>query len=170
MLRSAEGAAVPPDGFDGSFDITQSGLNVTVPIIAIDGQVWAQLPLTSVWSEVDPADYGLPDPGTLLDPEQGVSQLLVLDPDPRELGQTRLEDEVLDTFAATLPGDELAGVLPIGDPSGDVAAELAIDPDTDELRILDLLGDFYDQGTPQEYRIVLDSYGEDVAILAPESG
>ena len=42
----------------------------------MDGTVYAQLPFTTGYSVVDPPTFGFGDPGALLDPDTGISQLL----------------------------------------------------------------------------------------------
>ena len=39
--------------------------------MAVDGKVYAQIPLTLGWSDVDPADYGAPDPAQLMQRRAG---------------------------------------------------------------------------------------------------
>ena len=33
-----------------------------MPVVAVDGKVYAQLPLTTGYQDIDPAEYGAPDP------------------------------------------------------------------------------------------------------------
>ena len=47
-----------------------------VEVVAADGKVFAQLPFTTEFVEVDPADYAAPDPAALMEPEGGLSSLL----------------------------------------------------------------------------------------------
>lgn len=170
VLKSAEGTVVGPDGFEGEFEIAQSGFGVTVPVVATDGTVWAQLPLSSSWTEVDPEAYGLPDPSAILDPDSGLSALLVLDSEPTADGQTRLGDEVLELITADVPGAELAEAIPVGAPTGDVSVEFGIETDSGELRLARLVGAFYGGSADQTYRLVLDDYGAEVVIEPPTDG
>lgn len=167
VLNGARGTVVPPDGFDGEFDVSQSGFDVTVPVISTGGTVWVQLPLTSSYTEVDPADFGVPDPGSLLDPDTGLSTLLVVDPDPTPAGQVRLGSEVLDVFDVDLPPAEIQSALPLGVAATDVDVSFGIDTESGELRQTTLTGDFYGAATDQEYQLVLDEYDADVAIEPP---
>ena len=52
------------------------GATLDLAVVSVDGTVYAQLPFTSTFSVVDPAAFGFGDPGALLDPETGISQLL----------------------------------------------------------------------------------------------
>ena len=45
------------------------------PVVAVDGAL-RPAPLAPGYQAFDPAEYGAPDPGLLLDPEEGVSPLL----------------------------------------------------------------------------------------------
>ena len=46
-----------------------AGQSVDVPVIAVDGKVYAQLPFTGgEWDTVNPKEYGAPDPADLSAP------------------------------------------------------------------------------------------------------
>ena len=53
-----------------------NGLDVDVPVVSVDGTVYAKLPFTRSFAEVNPADYGAPDPAQLMDPDTGLSTWL----------------------------------------------------------------------------------------------
>ena len=46
--------------YDGTLGVVTQLGSFSVPVKAVDGKVYAQIPLTPGWSEVDPADYGAP--------------------------------------------------------------------------------------------------------------
>ncbi|HSK26521.1 MAG TPA: LppX_LprAFG lipoprotein [Jiangellales bacterium] len=167
VLVSGSGVAAHPASFEGELRISQAGLAVTVPLVSIDGTVWAQLPLTPSYTVVDPGSFGVGDPGQLIDSQDGVSALLTADPDPVDLGDTRLGGDVLEEYEAQLPGELVGALLTIADPSATVTARFALDPATAELRRAVLTGPFYEGGAEQTYTLLLDGYGADADIRAP---
>jgi lipoprotein LprG len=166
VLVGADGVAAHPASFEGDLRISQDGIPVTVPLVSVDGEVWATLPFTSEFTAIDPADYGVGDPGRLIDPEAGVSGLLVADPSPEDAGEVRLGDEVLREVTAELPGDLVDDVLALADPAATVPARFAVEPESGELRRAVLTGPFY-AGGAQTYTLLLDGYGTTADIRAP---
>src|SRR5436190_15983141 len=58
----ASGTGTHAPAFDGSIKVVVNSLNVDVPVVAVDGAVYAKLPFTTKFAEIDPSDYGAPDP------------------------------------------------------------------------------------------------------------
>ena len=52
----------------------QTSIDISAKLIAVDGKVYAELPLVG-WQDIDPADYGAPDPAALMDTDSGISSL-----------------------------------------------------------------------------------------------
>ena len=71
-LKAADGVGTHAPAFEGTLTVVLAGTAFDVPVVAVDGTVYAQLPLTPGWSDVDPADYGAPDPAQLMSPDAGL--------------------------------------------------------------------------------------------------
>ncbi|CAN5207985.1 N/A [soil metagenome] len=167
VLLGGQGVIARPDAFEGEIQILLLGSQATINLISVDGTVYAQLPFQSGYSETDPDELGLRDPGTLIDPDTGLSQLLAAAEDPVLGEEVRVDGEVLRELSATLPGEVVGDLLANADPSQDVPATLAISADSGELRRAVLTGPFYEAETDSTFTIVLDEYGADVDITAP---
>lgn len=167
-LLAAEGYGTQdPAAFDGEIVVRFAGIEPTVPVVAVDGTVYAQVPLTTGWSEVDPAEYGAPDPAGLLDPDTGFSALLVETDGVEQGDQVRGGDDnrdILTTYSGTVPGESVAGIIPSAE--GDFEAAYTVS-DSDELRSMVLTGDFYGAGS-MTYTITFDDYGSTPTITAPQ--
>jgi lipoprotein LprG len=166
VVVGAEGVAVPPASFDGGVRIRAGALPVTVEIISIDGQLWAQLPMTDGYELIDAGELDFGDPGKLIDPDEGVSLLLRSGTEVTAGDQIRLDGDVYDQVHSVLPGDLVDAILALADPAAQVSATWAIDPDTGQLRQATLTGPFYDGGE-QTYTVRLDQYDEPAEINAP---
>ena len=83
-MQGASGTVTDAPAFDGTLTAVLSAGSFPVPIKAVDGKVYAQIPLTLGWSEVDPGDYGAPDPAQLLSADQGIPALLAATTDVQE--------------------------------------------------------------------------------------
>jgi lipoprotein LprG len=166
-IREATGVGVHPPAFDGSLTVVLSGTEFNVPVIAVDDTVYAQIPLTPGWSDVDPADYGAPDPARLMSPDAGFSALLPATEDLEEGESVRGgEDnrEVLTEFTGTAPDDAVRNILPGAE--GDFDATYTITADG-ELREAVLTGVFYPNTESMTYTIGFEDYGTEKKITAP---
>ena len=75
-IKSATGVGAHPAAFEGEFELSVNGLPATAEVIAVDGTTYAKNSLLLPdWTPIDPADYGAPDPATLMDPDGGFSGL-----------------------------------------------------------------------------------------------
>ena len=167
VLVGGEGDVARPASFSGVLTVTAVGSTIDVDVVSVDGTVYAQLPFTQGFSVVDPAQFGVGDPGALLDPETGISQLLTAAEDA-ELGEeARVDGEVVREVTAQLPGDLVEQVLTSEDPSERVSARMSIATDSGQLRRVELTGPFFTAGDDATYTIALSDFGADVEITAP---
>ena len=168
-LAGGEGDIARPASFDGTLSVLANGSALDLAVVSVDGTVYAQLPFTSAFSVIDPAQFGIGDPGALLDPDTGISQLLAGAEDAELADERRVDGEVVRELTASLPGDLVEQVLTSQDPSRPVEARLSVVPDSGELRRVELTGPFFttDDAT---YTLELSDPGADVDITAPPTG
>jgi LppX_LprAFG lipoprotein len=170
LLVGGEGDIARPASFDGTLNVRALGSTLDLEVVSVDGTVSAQLPFTSGFSVVDPAQFGFGDPGALLDPETGISQLFT-EATGAELGEERRVDgEVVREVTAELPGDLVERTLASQDPSQPVQARFSIATETGELRRAELTGPFFTAEDDATYTVELSDFGADVEITAPPSG
>jgi lipoprotein LprG len=166
-ISAAAGVGTHAPAFEGTLTALFAGQPIDVPVIALDGTVNVQLPLTPGWQDVDPADYGAPDPAQLLSTEDGLSSLLPAT-DGAEEGESvrggENNEEVLTEYTGTVPGDVVSNVIPSA--SGDFDATYTISAEG-ELRTAELTGVFYPDTEPMTYTLRLDDYGIEPDITAP---
>jgi lipoprotein LprG len=166
-ITKATGVGTHDPAFDGSITVELSGQPFDVPVVAVDGKVYAQLPLTPGWQDVDPTEYGAPDPAQLMSSDAGFSSLLSATTDVVEGDSVRGgadNNEILTEYTGSVPGDVVSNVIPSA--SGDFDAAYTISEDG-ELREATLTGVFYKGSDPMTYTIGFDDYGTDPEISAP---
>lgn len=166
-IKSASGVGTHPPAFEGSLTVVLSGTDFEVPVIAVDDVVHAQIPLTPGWSEVDPTEYGAPDPADLMSEDAGFSSLLPATTELEEGDSVRGgegNEEVLTLYTGTVPGDVVSNVIPGAE--GDFDATYSISAEG-ELREAVLTGVFYPDTEPMTYTIGFDDYGTEQEITAP---
>lgn len=169
LLVGGEGDLARPSSFDGTLKVRADGTTLDLEVVSVDGTVYAQLPFASSFGVIDPAQFGFGDPGALLDPDTGISQLLA-QAESAELGEERrVGGEVVREVTADLPGDLVEELLVSQDPSRPVEALMSIATETGELRRVELTGPFFttDDAT---FVLELSDFGADVDITAPPTG
>ncbi|HEY0949440.1 LppX_LprAFG lipoprotein [Nocardioides sp.] len=166
-VEKAEGVLTDAPAFDGKITVPLAGQAIEVPVIAVDGKVYAEVPFTSGWQDIDPAEYGAPDPAQLMSADNGFSTVLSATTDLEKGKSVRGgEDnsEVLTEYTGTVPGDVVANVIPSA--SGDFDATYTITDDGD-LRSAELTGVFYEDSDPMTYTVTFEAYGTEKDITAP---
>jgi lipoprotein LprG len=159
----ADGIATHQPAFEGDIDLLYSGFTGTVPVTAVGGVVCAVLPFTEDYVDVDPAEYGAPDPAALMDPDSGVSAWLTATTGLDEGAQVRDGADVLSTFAGTLGGSAVASAIPSADSSAEFDATFSVDDDG-RLRTASVTGPFY-KGKPElTYDVTFTEYGTEKDI------
>jgi len=166
-VQGATGTVTDAPAFDGTLTAVLSAGSFPIPITAVDGKVYAQIPLTFGWSEVNPADYGAPDPAQLLSSDQGIPAILAATTDVKKGGEVRGgkdNKEVLTTYTGNVPESAAAHLIPGA--TGDFTATYGITADG-ELRTAELTGTFYAGKPSMTYTMTVDDYGTSKDITAP---
>jgi hypothetical protein len=170
VLVAGEGDIARPASFDGTLEVHALGSALKLKVISVGGTVYAQLPFTTAYSVVDPAQFGFGDPGALLDPDTGISQLLAKAQSAKLGDEKRVGGEVVREVTAKLPGDLVERILTSKDPSTPVRATFSIVSKSGELRRAELTGPFYEAGKDATFTLELSDFGADVHITAPPTG
>lgn len=166
-LLGGEGVAARPDEFEGSLDVLFAGTTASVDVVSTGGTVYAKLPFASDFAVADPAQFGFADPGSFLDPDTGLSSLLLKTRDATATGERRVAGEVVTEVEASIPGAVIERLLTSADPSAPVDATFHVVKSTGELRQAVVTGPFFHKGTDSTFTITLDRYGEKTDIRAP---
>src|SRR3954465_14320787 len=114
-VSSAKGTLTDAPAFEGSLGVALSAGCFSVPVKAVDGKVYAQIPLTPGYSPVDPADYGAPDPAQLLTADQGIPSILAATTDAGQGDEIRGgtdNKEVLPTYTGTVSASAVSHLIP----------------------------------------------------------
>ena len=114
-IQKAVGVATDAPAFEGTLTVLLTGQAFEVPVIAVDDEVFAQIPLTPGWSPVDPEEYGAPDPAGFLSPDDGFAAILESATDLEEGESVRGgadNSEILTTYTGSVPGDVVDKVIP----------------------------------------------------------
>ncbi|CUR54759.1 conserved exported hypothetical protein [metagenome] len=166
-ISGAEGVATDAPAFDGTLTVVTGGNQFQVPVIAVDGKTWAQIPLTIGWSDVEPGDYGAPEPADLVNPDKGFSAMLAATTDLKAGKSVRGgadNDEILTEYTGVVPGDAMSAVIPSAAGTFWAVYQIA---DNGELREAELTGVFYEDTPKMTYTVTFENYGTTKEISAP---
>jgi lipoprotein LprG len=165
-IVSGSGDLARPGRIKGTFTVSIDGFPASVKVISEGGVFTAELPFSSRYIRTDPSRFGLEDPAEFMDPNAGLTRLLVIASDPKMGGPERLSGELLDQVDATVPG-KLIPVLPDLAPERPVELVALVNPKTFELRQVRLTGTFTSAKSDSTYFLTLTAYDEHVDITLP---
>lgn len=165
-LKSATGTGAHPPAFKGVVGLEVDNLSLDVPVVAIGRTVFAKLPFTVKYSEVDPTEYGAPNPAMLMDPEKGLSAWLTAAQDVTAGDPVREGDLVLTPYSGTLPGRVVADTIPSADPTGEFPVTFSL-ADDETLRSVEVSGPFYGDRGEVDYTVDFTDYGTNADIRRP---
>lgn len=166
-VLAASGTLTRQPAFEGTITAVLSGFSADVPVVVVDGDMYADIPLLpGGMVKIDPDDYGVPDPTALINTETGVSTWLTAVEDPEQSGTMRDGSRVLTTYGGSLPGSAVTPVLPTADEGGAFVAKFSIDADG-LLRVAEVTGPIYAGKDDVTYVVTFAEYGVDKQIVAP---
>lgn len=165
-VLEAKGVGTHAPAFEGKLTVVVNGLDVDVPVVSVDGKVYARLPFTVSFAEVNPADYGAPDPAQLMDPDKGLSSWLTEATGVKAGDRVREGKTVLSAYSGTLPGPVVDASIPSADEQGDFPVTFLIDEDG-QLRSVRISGPFYGSKGTVDYTVDVDDYGTEKDIEKP---
>lgn len=155
-----------PDAWKGSVDVLISGIRATVPIVAVNGKVYAKLPFTLGYNTINPAEYSAPDPAGFMSPDTGLSTLLTKLSGARNTGESRAGSEVVTSYAGTLPGTDVKPIIPSASASATYPTTVNINT-RHQVTSVSVKGPFFSGSGDVTYDLAVDDYGQDVKITAP---
>lgn len=166
-LISGEGDGSHAPAFKGTIGVRVAAAGtINVPIVAVDGLVWAKTPLSPKMAKVDPKQFGAPDPAQIFAKDGGFSSLLVATKSPKFGDKKRDGKDIVQTVTGTLPGAVIKKTLSFGEADQTYDAVYLITEDG-ELRSAKLTGEFYQGADDTSYTVEFTDYGQKVAISKP---
>ena len=166
-LIGADGVGTRAPAFDGTIKVRYAGFEPDVPVVAVDDDVYAKLPLSPAGPTSTPRSTAHPTRPQLMDPDTGFSSLLPATTDLEQGEQVRGgsdNSEVLTEYTGTVPGAAVENIIPTA--SGDFDVTYTV-TDDGELREVVLTGVFYPDAASMTYTIGFDDYGTSQDITAP---
>lgn len=152
--------------FQGQVTGVIDGASAGVEIIAIDDKTWMSF-FTKDFNPVDMKDLGAPNPAEFFRTGSGVDQILEHTEGATAGEKTRDGDTVLQEYTGTVPKADIERLFGLAE-GEDFDVTYGIEPDSGELRQVEITGDFYKE-SETTYTLELSDYGKDVEITKPSS-
>jgi len=166
-LINGEGDGSHAPAFKGTIGVRIAVAGtISVPIVAVDGLVWAKTPLNPKMTKIDPQQFGAPDPAQIFARDGGFSSLLMATQSPKFGAKKRDGKDIVQTVTGTLPGAAIKKTLSFGQADQTYDAVYLI-TDKGELRSAQLTGEFYHGTKDTSYTVEFSKYGEKVAVSKP---
>lgn len=167
LVISAEGSGtMEPAAFQGTITAKVQGIQADVPTVAVDDELYVQLPFTPGYISTTPEDLNVPDPARLFDPEEGIVSLLSVTEGAAFGEQRRQERDIVQEVTGTLPGQAIVDLLNVGDAEASFDVTYGLVEETWQVRTVSITGPFYPPAT-STYALTLDAYGEPVEVTKP---
>ncbi len=167
FITGGSGDMKRPASFQGTLHVEISGFEFSVAVVAVNNAFYAKLPTSSSFQVTNPADYGFGNPAQLLDPQHGLSHLLVICAHPVLGSDDRYNGEQLHEVSCSLPGAAVKALLTDAAPQQPVPSTFGIDVDNHQLRKVVLTGPFFSASQNSTFTVIIDNYGESIAITPP---
>src|SRR5690606_24676591 len=110
--------------------------------VAVDGKVYGKIPLTPKFAEINPSEYGAPNPADFADPNSGISTLLTKLTDTKKTGEERVGKDVVTTYSGNLDGALVAPIIPSASKSTAYKTVVGINK-AGQITTLKITGDFF---------------------------
>lgn len=165
-VLSATGVGTHQPGFQGTIKVVFAGLPTNVPVVAVNGKVWAQV--LGPWQVIDPAQYGAPDPAALMSKTSGVSSLLTSATGLDSGKQTRNGSSIVTTYQGTVPGSVVGKFIPIADHKAAFAVSFSL-TDDNHLSEATITGPFFAHAANLTYTVTMSTCANCKPVTPPTS-
>lgn len=156
-ILGANGTLTHQPAFKGTATIYLFGGGQTVDVTAVDGKV-----IASLLGEIDPDEFGAPDPADFADPNSGISALLLKITDIKGCeGKFAGKDKVAE-YTGTLAGTLVAPIIPSASDSDSYRTTVGLRSDG-TMATLQVSGAFFDADGDVTYDLTF-TQGESVTI------
>lgn len=165
-VLAATGYGTHQPGFKGSIKVVFAGLPTNVPVVAVDGKVWAQV--LGPWQVIDPAQYGAPNPASLMSKTNGLSSLLTSATGIDGGSQTREGNKIVTTYRGSVPGSVVARFIPVANAKVAFPVSFSL-TDDNHLTAATITGPFFAHAANVTYTVTMATCADCKPVTPPTS-
>jgi len=165
-VLSATGVGTHQPGFRGNIKVVFAGLPTNVPVVAVNGKVWAQV--LGPWQVIDPAQYGAPNPAALMSRTTGISSLLTSATGLDNGKQTRNGNTIVTTYQGSVAGSIVSKFIPVGDARATFTVTFSL-TDDNHLSQASITGPFFAHAGNVTYTVTMSACANCKPVRPPTS-
>jgi hypothetical protein len=166
-LVKAKAAMRLPSDSDTIYTVRQQDLQIGLEVVIAGGRVYLRPPFSPLAEVTGSAAAEIPDPAKLFDPITGLPAVIPAGRNAKYIAVDKVDDVDSHKVEATYSPDQVRGMLPQLNSSGDVDAVIWIGGSDHLIRKAILSGPFGDNGTASSVEVDMSGFNATVSIATP---
>jgi hypothetical protein len=166
-LVSAVASVRLPDTSDTAYTVRSGDTQIELEVVITDGKVFLRIPFTGLTQLTGQDAADIPDLAKLFDPDHGLPAVIPAGASPKYIGASTAGGVESHEVGATYTPVQIQGMLSQLASSGNVDAQIWIDPSDHLIRKAVLSGPFGDNGIASSVEVDLSDFNHAVTIPTP---
>jgi hypothetical protein len=166
-LVKARAVVKLPSDSDTTYTVRQQDLQIGLQVVISGGHVYLKLPLSPFYEVTGKAAADIPDVAKLFDATTGLPAVIPGGRNAKYLGVDKVDEVDSHKVEATYSADQVRGMLPQLNSSGDVDAVIWVGGSDHFIRKAILSGPFGDNGTASSVEVDMAGFNAAVSIATP---
>jgi len=166
-LVKAKAVVKLPSDSDTTYTVRQQDLQIGLEVVISGGRVYLHLPFSPFSEVTGKAAADIPDVAKLFDPTTGLPAVIPGGRNAKYLGVDKVDEVDSHKVEATYSADQVKGMLPQLNSSGDVDAIIWVGGSDHFIRKAILSGPFGDNGTASSVEVDMAGFNAAVSIATP---
>jgi LppX/LprAFG-like lipoprotein len=166
-LVKAKAVVKLPSDSDTTYTVRQQDLQIGLEVVISGGRVYLHLPFSPFSEVTGKAATDIPDVAKLFDPTTGLPAVIPGGRNAKYIGVDKVDEVDSHKVEATYSADQVRGMLPQLNSSGDVDAIIWVGGSDHFIRKAILSGPFGDNGTASSVEVDMAGFNAAVSIATP---
>ena len=166
-LVKAKAVVKLPSDSDTTYTVRQQDLQIGLEVVISGGRVYLHLPFSPFSEVTGTSAADIPDVAKLFDATTGLPAVIPRGRNAKYLGVDKADDVDSHKVEATYSADQVRGMLPQLNSSGDVDAIIWVGGSDHFIRKAILSGPFGDNGTASSVEVDMAGFNAAVSIATP---
>lgn len=166
-LVGAKASVRLPSDSDTTYKVRQADLQIGLEVVISGGHVYLLLPFSAFREVTGAAAADIPDVAKLFDPKTGLPAVIPAGRNVKYIAVDKVDDVDSHKVEATYSADQIHGMLPQLNSSGDVDAIIWVGGSDHLIRKAILSGPFGDNGTASSVEVDMSGFNAAVSIASP---
>src|ERR1700674_5648551 len=166
-LVGAKAVVQLPSDSDTTYTVRQADLQIGIEVVISGGHVYLHLPFSPFSEVTGKSAADIPDVAKLFDPATGLPAVIPVGRNAKYIATEKVDEVDSHKVEATYSPDQVRGMLPQLNSSGDVDAVIWVGGSDHFIRKAILSGPFGDNGTASSVEVDMSAFNAAVSIATP---